>query len=400
MKTLAGCLLLLTASMAAAGDTRDYRFDGSISEAVLRNYISRAITVADLLVGQGNVDDNVRMLKHIGAKFAGRSLCNWGGESHLPQRLALARHIAAKVHAADPEIVLEACVFEIVSREVERLAVPERAFRALGLPVERRHYRYEAMLYLSGRGRDQWGQGASVPDVSRPETQLWFYHQAASYIDAGAEAIHFGQVEIMNGNDPHGEHWRHVLTLVRRYAAPHARRHVVLCNAHVPSGGLVDHDQLLLDFHAFPLRIAEVRDRPQEGVLRVGYIDSIYGRSKGGITPSGWRCEHLPYLVELDNWGASDKPGAANLGGCWIWGYDEISWFARQSLRYRNDWLRYAWKWVREHDQAGYLEMPGCRVLASPAEGQSWYYANMPSRSVPHGFGQEQTIGAVWAADR
>jgi hypothetical protein len=175
---------------------------------------------------------------------------------------------------------------------------------------------------------------------------------------------------------------------------------MVLCNAHVPSGGLVDRDGLLLDFHAFPLRIEEVRDHPQEGVLRVGFIDSIYGRSKGGLTPSGWRCDHLPYLVELDNWGASDKPGAANLGGCWIWGYDEISWFARQSPQYRNDWLRYAWTWVREHDPAGYLEMPGCRVLATPADGQSWYFANTPSQATPHGFGQEETIRSIWASDR
>ena len=44
------------------------------------------------------------------------------------------------------------------------------------------------------------GRG-QVPDVSRPETRLWFYYQAASYIDAGCEGIHFGQVEIMNRND-------------------------------------------------------------------------------------------------------------------------------------------------------------------------------------------------------
>ena len=65
--------------------------------------------------------------------------------------------------------------------------------------------------------------------------------------------------------------------------------------------------------------------RPQEGELRIGFIDSIYGRSKGGITPSGWRCGHLPYLVELDNWGVSSKPGQAGMGGCWVWGYDEIT---------------------------------------------------------------------------
>ena len=138
------------------------------------------------------------------------------------------------------------------------------------------------------------GPAASVPDISRPETKLWFYYAAVSYIDAGIEAIHFGQAEIMNGNDPHSEHWWQVLSLVREYAAQHARRHFVLCDAHVPHGGLLCQDRLLLDFHSFPLRIAEVPDRPQEGVLRVGFVDSIYGHSRGGLTPSGWRANICP----------------------------------------------------------------------------------------------------------
>jgi hypothetical protein len=75
-----------------------------------------------------------------------------------------------------------------------------------------------------------------------------------------------------------------------------ARRHFLLCDAHVPHGGLVRDGKLLLDFHSFPLRIEEVADQPKRGRLREGYTDAIYGRSKGGLTPSGWRCEHLPAL--------------------------------------------------------------------------------------------------------
>jgi hypothetical protein len=189
------------------------------------------------------------------------------------------------------------------------------------------------------------------------------------------------------------------VSLDRAYAAKHARRHTIFCDGHVPSGGLVREGRLLLDFHSFPLRIMEVPDRPQEGVLKIGFVDSIYGRSKGGLAPSGWRCEHLPYLVEIDNWGSSDKPGQGGLGGCWVWGYDEMSWFAHQSESYRNDWLRYAWNWVRQHDANGYLQMPGSRVVHSPVERKDWYYANTPSPAVPDGFGQEETIRAIWTAD-
>jgi len=392
-------LVLVAATVAYA---RDYRFDGKISPEVLRNYLSRSITFLDLLTGKGNLSDNIRMLKSSGAKFVGRSVYVWGYESQLPSKLELARENALKVHQADPDIILQACIFEIVTRGVEQLAVPDWAFNALGQPVERRNFCYADMLYPSGRGRNQWGRhkDGSVPDISRPETKLWFYYAAVSYIDAGIEAIHFGQAEIMNGNDPRSEHWWQVLTLVRQYAARHARRHFVLCDAHVPSGGLLYKDRLLLDFHSFPLRIAEVPDRPQEGLLRVGFVDSIYGRSRGGLAPSGWRCEHLPYLVELDNWGVSHRPGQAGAGSCWVWGYDEICWFAHQSTAYRNQWLHYAWDWLREHDAAGYLEMPGSRCLDSAVAGKRWYFANTPSAASPDGFGQEETIRQIWAGDR
>jgi hypothetical protein len=235
--------------------------------------------------------------------------------------------------------------------------------------------------------------------VSRPETQLWFYFLAKSYIDLGFEAIHFGQVEIMDNNDPRLDHWARVLELVRACAAKHARRHVILCDGHVPRGGLVRDGKLLLDFHSFPLRIKEVPERPREAVLEMGHTDAIFGRSKGGVAPSGWSCEHLPYLAEIDNYGASRTPGEAGAGEFWVWGYDEITWFALQPKDYRAQWLRYAWDWVREHDPNGFLQMPGSRTARSRAEGLNWYFANNPSAATPEGRGDEEAIRAIWAAD-
>jgi hypothetical protein len=393
-------LLSLPLAVAqAASQPRNYRFDGKISRKVLENYLSRAISMEGLLNGRGDLDDNIRMLQSIGAKFVGRSLCLWGGEANLLRNLERAKQQIPRVHAADPEMVLQACVFEIVTTQVEQIPVPEWAFTALGQPVEKRNFRYADMLYPDGRRRNQWGQNASVPDVSRPETKLWFYFLAASYIDLGIEAIHFGQVEIMNGNDPDLEHWSQIMGLARSYAAKHARRHMLLCDAHVPSGGLVREGRLLLDFHSFPLRIMEVPDKPQEAILKVGFSDGIYGRSKGGLTFSGWRCDHLPYLVELDNWGASKQPGQAKAGGIWVWGYDEITWFAHQNQPYRKNWLRYAWDWVQRTDSNGRLQMPGSRTMRSPLDNRRWYYANTPGPAVPEGLGDEETIRAIWTGD-
>jgi hypothetical protein len=391
---LATCLIVAR----APGATRDYHLDGPPSRQVLESYLSRAITMEGLLNGRGDLDDNIRMLNHISAKFIGRALCLWGGEANFAANLERARRQVPKVHAADPDMVLQACVFEIVTPQVEQVPVPDWALAALGQPVEKRNFRYADMIYPQGQRRD-WGRNGSVPDVSRMETKLWFYTQAASYIDLGIEAIHFGQVEIMNRNDRDLVHWSLVLALVRDYAAKHARRHTVLCDGHVPSGGLVRDGKLLLDFHSFPLRIMEVPDKPTEAILKVGFSDGIYNRSKGGTTCAGWTCEHLPYLVEIDNWGVSRTPGQPRASGIWIWGYDEITWFAQQSEPYRNDWLRYAWDWTRKTDPACHLEMPGSRTLRSPLDGKRWYYANTPSAATPEGFNQEETIREIWAAD-
>ncbi|HZE85456.1 MAG TPA: hypothetical protein VE035_14170, partial [Puia sp.] len=381
---------------------RDYHFDKTISREVLENYLSRAISMEGLLNGRGDLDDNIRMLKTTGAKFIGRSICLWGGEANLLNNFERARQQVPKVHAADPDMILEACIFEIVTSQVEQVPIPDWAFTALGLPVEKRNFRYEDMLYVDGRRKDQWGKGASVPDVSRMETRLWFYFLAASYIDLGFEAIHYGQVELMNGNDKDLAIWAQVFSLARSYAVIHARRHMILCDAHTPGGGFVRDGKLLLDFHAFPLRIMEVPDKPQEAILKLGFSDGLYNTSKGGASYSGWSCEHLPYLVELDNYGVSNgpgQPGQSKGGFDWIWGYDEITWFAHQTREYRSNWLRYAQDWVQKTDPNGHLEMPGSRTERSPLDKRRWYYANNPSSAVPDGLGDEEAIRAIWEED-
>lgn len=391
------CMLSATRADDAAVHPRDYHFDHTISRHVLENYLSRSITMEGLLNGRGNLDDNIRMLHHIGAKFVGRSICLWGGEGNLLANFDRAREQMPKVRAIDPDMILQACIFEIVTTQVEQVPVPDWTFVALGRPVEKRNFRYEDMIYPQSQRRN-WGRNGSVPDVSRPETELWFYFLARSYIDLGFESIHFGQVELMAHNDRDLSHWAHLFLLVREYASQHARRHMLLCDGHVPSGGLLRDGQLLLDFHSFPLRIMETPDEPGHAILKVGFSDGIYGRSKGGMTYSGWKCEHLPYLVELDNYGSSRSPGKAGAGGIWIWGYDEITWFAHQPKEYRAHWLAYAWDWLAKTDPNGHLEMPGSRTERSPLDGQRWYYANDPSPATPEGLGDEEAIKSVWEA--
>jgi len=378
-----------------------FKFKRKISREVLENYLDHSMTIQSLLIGRGNFEDNLRMIKNTGAKFIGRAVCQWGGEAELLKNLELEKELIQKVHQIDPEIILQACIFEIVTEQVNQVPVPEWAFKALKMPVEKRNFNYENMLYSDGKFKNHWGRG-SVPDVSKSETQLYFIFQATSYINIGIEAIHFGQVELMNKNDKSLDHYSKVLDLIRSYARKHARHGMIICDAHVPGGGFLREGKLLMDFHSFPMRIMEVSGKPEEAILKVGHTDALYNRSKGGITYSGWKCEHLPYLVEFDNYGVSKNPGAENAGGIpfWVWGYDEISWFAHQSKEYRTKWLWYAYNWIQSTDPNGHLEMPGGRQTTLPLDKKWWYAANNAGNLVPDGNGDEDTIRDIWAKGR
>ncbi len=215
--------------------------------------------------------------------------------------------------------------------------------------------------------RDYFGKGNSVPDMSKPETQMWFYYRARRYIDAGFESLHLGQVHLMNCNDPGNQQWWSVIQRIRQYAAEKSRRHKVLIDAHT-HGVAIDDGRLLFDFHSYPQHIKDDVEHPQHGTLELNFRHAVYGKSLGGVTPNGWSCEHLPFIVEFDNWGRSGKPGRASTWarptGCG--GYDEICWFAHQPEDYRNEYLRYASARVRELDPNGHLQVPGRRGLGEP----------------------------------
>ena len=390
----------------------NYTFDGVISRPVLENYLARAITMLGLSESTQRGED-FRMLLNIGAKYIGRAAYIWSVNADEESHFNDAAQTVAAYRRLDADAIFQACIFEVVCDNiVSRIPIPAWVFEEFGLPVEGRAFRYEAMLYdpactntkplswwpnaANHWMRDYFGQGESVPDMSTLETQMWFFYRARRYIDAGFEALHLGQVHLMSYNDPDARYWWSLLARIRRYGAVHARRHLVLLDAHT-HGIRLDEGRLLFDLHSHPLIIKDVVTKPEQGVLEEGFRQAIFGRSMGGITPSGWSCDHLPYIVEFDNFGSSGKPGQHVEESPWVWGSDEICWFARQPEACRNDFLRYAHPRIRELDPSGLLQMPGSRCLADPADGQDTYHANTRSPSCPAGFNQEQTIKDLWA---
>jgi len=386
-----------------------YYFEGSISREVLENYLDRSVTAGYFLI-PGTPEryefpyreDDIRMLHNIGAKFIGRSIYRWSEESKLgdPAFLAHAKGLIERMHATDPEIIFQGCLFEHVSRDVNNLAIPAWVFEAFNLPVEKRNFNsLEMVKRLNPNDEIRWGgSGGGVPMINNRETQLWYYFLARSYMDIGCEAFHLGQVELIGKDDPDKSYYSAFLQKIRDYAKKHARRHYILLDGHTPNGGFVKDGVSLLDFNSFPLRIKEVVDKPMEGILEMGYSDAIFGKSQRAISPSGWKAEHMPYLVEFDNFGTNGKQGVANVDDHFCWGYDDISWFSVQEESYRNEWLWYAFDWIREHDPNGHLQMCVIRMITTPDAQKTLrsYFANTKSPDCPVGYSQEETIKKIW----
>ena len=96
--------LLLIGMAARAADTAPvkpsgkYQFDGTISREVLENFLARSISVEGVFNGSGDLDDNIRMLKSLGVKYAGRSLCLWGAENNFLANIERAREAGSQGH--------------------------------------------------------------------------------------------------------------------------------------------------------------------------------------------------------------------------------------------------------------------------------------------------------------
>ena len=80
-------ILVSFAGQAQGESTSPYSFDkNGIQKEVLENYLDRSITVTNLLVpnqGEEQLNDDIRMIQNIGAKFLGRSILLWENEQIL-----------------------------------------------------------------------------------------------------------------------------------------------------------------------------------------------------------------------------------------------------------------------------------------------------------------------------
>lgn len=368
---------------------KNFAFDGVMSREILNNYLSRAVTHIGLgydnLTYSTTFEDDLRMLKNEGAKFIGRAAYVWTRSVPDAENFAFTKRRLARGHEIDPEFIFQACVFECIYKPfVDSIPIPAYVFEEFCLPVEDRCFSYDAMR-LSGELDDIWGTfPTGTPDITKRESQMWFFYRAAEYIKAGCEAIHLGQVCRIGREDPDFSCWRSVILRIRKFASVHARRHYVLIDAHTL--GWLRQDETLFDYNAFPIRLKEVVDEPMHCICEEGYLDSMFNEKDG-------LCR--PFLVEFDNFGHAMEMGKPDITSHYAWGYDEITWFSKQDAEYRAEFLNYIHDWVKARYPEGWVQMPSRRCLSGADRYD--YSANTRSEACFHGWSDEETIKSIFA---
>jgi len=372
------------------------------SQAHIHYTISRAMTMQGLsdsppIYSEALLKEDLEMINRIRPRYIGR-FAGWWASSYDNNtddaHFLRATNVAIKIHAIDPNIVLEAAIFEYVNTSVNNITIPEWVFTAFQLPVVQRNFKYHHMLYDDFPAKHQIGTDGGVPDMSRLESRLWFYFRAKKYIDAGAESLHLGQYKIMAENDPQSLHWFDLASKIRKYALKNSRRGFIWLNAHAgayvtPPG---DFQRLLFDFHEAPTWPKQRGDKIEQATIEKNYLDHpFFGKTYKGITFQDEYVETLPYLIELDNFGLGPNPGKPNQD--WFpFGYDEITWFSLLSKNQRDNWVLYSDNRIASFANNGYYQAAGIRSTTRP--GVPWpgilYRANKLA------FDQENAITFIW----
>ena len=373
---------------ATVNQGMDFTFKGSISEKVLNNYLSRAITYTN-----ANSDDALRAILNTGTKYVCRSAAEWYPSKWFEDNwLPIYEGLFAKAHAVDPEIIFEACIFETTGPDIKEIKIPAWVFEAFGKEPEDRCFDHRKMLFPDGFGKNMWATGYSLPDITREETQMFVYYRACRLIDIGVEALHLGQTKQTGKNDRNFKNWTKVIHLIREYGKKNARRNYVIINSHHPGHEFVGTDGVMLvDFNMSPMRplpVGAANSSPQKCVLNMER-DAPYSKNIKGTSPSGWTSNKYPYLVEFDNY----DPNAGDA----VWGMDEISWIVNQPEAYRRSFQTESRKMVAALNNNGHVALIGRRSTSFTTNGIELYMMNN-AKYCKGGLSDEEAIIAAFKA--
>ena len=126
----------------------NFTFDGNISREVLENYLSRSVTAAGLYESK-TLEDDLLAIREMGVKFLGRASGIWYMTMDDEEHFRLSKELADKVHAQDPEVILQSCVFEWITRRMETVEIPDYVFEAFGMEPEHAGQCYQPTAALT-----------------------------------------------------------------------------------------------------------------------------------------------------------------------------------------------------------------------------------------------------------
>lgn len=373
-------------------------------------------------------EDMLRLIRNVKPKFIGDAIANWGYWDKVPywSRSAVLVYDIKKI---DPEIIVQASPNEFVTELVvnNEGEIPQWVWDAYGLANEHRSFDIQKMKFADWQtNKSHWweyvGYNASglpnaiVPDISKQESRMWFYYVGRKYIDMGCESLNFSQAGLMNNMSTNPVYWNIVFDKLRDYARlqdPNKIRYLLIASH---GKGMKDgNNRLAFDFVEGPARPSEMVSTPFSlNPIMVGPHmaiplypnggvtvlkkdacpnDEIYGKTMGGINPSGWTTEKSYGMIFLDNFGFEDGSVPSQFGtphsppqDCYSPFYwDEQTWFALNNKAYRDDWLKYAWYQVKFLDPWLYFSPPVRRDISVTKNDPitRHYYANNPGTALP-----------------
>ena len=401
-------------------------FNGKISRSKLETYLKKSASQVGMHIARFDsrlYNNQLNMIGRLKPKFLGRVVYIWEAAFYDELKSGTfwtkAKKIAQDIHRKDSDIILQAAIFEFVEPIItgKGIQIPKTVWEKFSNSSWSSNAKFShSQITYDNVGEDL----ENTPDLNKPQAQMWFYYLATKYIDAGYEAIHFGQFSIMNNNDSQNRAWWDMLTKVRNYAKTRARRKLVICDAHLGTdrpyfgGG----NQLLFDIHSATSNVLEGGKIPgvnldsewKDNDLRIGYIDEVK-TNFGGKAANNWGwssndLKKLPLLVELDHGGpveCNNLLGAKTTNstqcnginvGFKTWGWDEFTWYSLQNPNYRDHFLFYMADRVNKLEKNAFFQVP-FRREAKPTHKNTfpkwfWYSADNSDGK------QEEVIKAIW----
>jgi len=323
--------------------------------------------------------------------------------------------------------IIQAGIFEGAAEGVNQVPIPEQVIEVFIQDMSTS----EKMYYLDGLGRvksdlkfkhsrmfENLSDG--IVDLTKMETQLWFYYQAKTFIDFGYKALHMGIYYAYAQNDVGYDILYKLTKKIRDYAV--ARGSFVLLSGEnrgldqngnpTSSARWLDTDQLIFDFDGRAMRPREISnpqvlgdggcnspihpdnlalfERPpcneenQPAIIDQCVVNH-FGGNRRGISPSGCIYSQVPYFVYFDfgiglprleqsddngcdiNWDQVGVPSSGNPASL-VWGQDDTKWFAESlSSDCKEAWWQHFYCQGRDyHGGNGFLQIPGILNVPTP----------------------------------